>query len=213
MCSALAYAACSVWVQLYEYLSAGFARMPCGHLLPPSAGSSWSSRDRWRHQGARTSQARVLSEVAAAAAAASRACGKDAVIMSQRIRGLLNSAADRPFARPSVRLSVPCHSISTDFSFFFLGQRTNSLLSPSPLFPPLMSTPFRSRPPKSSYGVWGSAVSSPSGTWIFAQGPKFLVTPLIEPTGQRARTVTGSDRNATQPSPAPAYDHIFNNVR
>ena len=44
--------------------------------------------------------------------------------------------------------------IGADFSFFFLGLRTNSLPSvPSPPFPPLPSPPFRSRSPKYSEGV------------------------------------------------------------
>jgi len=32
-------------------------------------------------------------------------------------------------------------------------------------FPPLSSLPLEVGPLKSSYGVWGSAVSSPSGVW------------------------------------------------
>ena len=56
----------------------------------------------------------------------------------------------------------------TDFSFFFLGQRINSL-------PPLPSphhSSFRSRPPKYSQEVWGSAVSSPSEVWGKAPADK-----------------------------------------
>jgi len=50
-------------------------------------------------------------------------------------------------------------------SFFFIGQRTNSLVSP-------FTPPFRSRPPKYSKGVWEGAVSSPSGTWDEAAADK-----------------------------------------
>jgi len=58
--------------------------------------------------------------------------------------------------------------IGADFSFFFLGLRTNSLPSvPSPPFPP--SPPFRSRSPKYSEGVYGSAESSP--IWGLRQRP------------------------------------------
>jgi len=57
--------------------------------------------------------------------------------------------------------------IGADFSFFFLGLRTNSLPSvPSPPFPPLPSPPFRSplntaRGSRETlkaplYGVWGN---------------------------------------------------------
>jgi len=71
-------------------------------------------------------------------------------------------------------------------TFFFLWQRTNSLpafhvpllpfVFPSfpVLFVPLSLHPFRSRPPKYGYGVWGSAVSSPSGVWGKAPADKWF---------------------------------------
>ena len=43
------------------------------------------------------------------------------------------------------------------------GQNSPPLTYPTLLSPPF--PPLRSRPLKSSYGVWGSAVSSPSGVW------------------------------------------------
>ena len=65
--------------------------------------------------------------------------------------------------RPSVTL-VHCIQMAEDIVRG--GRQVERPLPSPPLpFPPLLSSPLRRRPLKSSYGVWGSAVSSPNGVW------------------------------------------------
>jgi len=55
--------------------------------------------------------------------------------------------------------ATEAEAIGADFSFFFLGQREDEL----PFFP--LPSEVGPLGPIYSYGLWGSAVSSPSGVW------------------------------------------------
>jgi len=72
--------------------------------------------------------------------------------------------------RPPSPVLLSLGSFTLQSSFFPLLSFLSSSSSPFPfLSSPLPSPLFRSKPPKYSYGVSGSAVSSPSGVWAKLQ--------------------------------------------